>query len=97
MIANRLKNSRYTEYFLEAINIGIDNYLLKPYTSDEISSVLFKTIKKQYDANIHDVKNACNLIDNNLIYIGYGYSYNFIENLLFMLDKRNIGYPIGPS
>jgi len=76
-----------TEYFLEAINIGIDNYLLKPYTSDEISSVLFKTIKKQYDANIHDVKNACNLIDNNLIYIGYGYSYNFIENLLFYKDS----------
>lgn len=72
-----------TEYFLEAINIGIDGYLLKPYTSDEISSVLFKTIKKQYDANLSDLKNSCNLIDNNLIYIGYGYTYNFVEELLF--------------
>ncbi|QKJ23546.1 response regulator transcription factor [Poseidonibacter lekithochrous] len=37
-----------TEYFMEAIKIGIDGYVLKPYPIDKISEVLEKVITKHY-------------------------------------------------
>lgn len=37
-----------TEYFMEAIKIGIDGYVLKPYPIDKISEVLENVITKHY-------------------------------------------------
>lgn len=37
-----------TEFFLNAINNGVDGYLLKPYLLKDIADVLVKTIKKYY-------------------------------------------------
>lgn len=42
----------YTNYFQEAIKIGIDGYILKPYTLEEISETISNVLKKREKRNI---------------------------------------------
>lgn len=46
-----------SDYFLEAIKIGIDGYILKPYTLLDITEVLINAINKYYDQNIIKLEN----------------------------------------
>ena len=41
-----------SDYFLEAINIGIDGYILKPYTLEQIADVLTRAINKYQSQTI---------------------------------------------
>ena len=47
-----------SEYFLEAIKIGVDGYILKPYSIIQINDVLVNTLKK------YESKNIINLTKN---------------------------------
>lgn len=75
-----------TEYFLEAISIGIDNYILKPYTLDEMITILYKTLKKKYEADLTEIIKVCKSMDNKSICIGYDYFYDPFNKLLFNED-----------
>ena len=72
------------EYFLEAINIiGVDSFLLKPYTLEQVVNVLFQTIQKQYKSNIFTLKDAFMEIENDIVPIGKSYYYDYINESLF--------------
>ena len=47
-----------SDYFLEAIKIGVDGYILKPYSIIQINDVLINTLKK------HEFKSIINLTMN---------------------------------
>jgi len=76
----------HTEYFLKAIEIGVDGYILKPYTIQEIIAILDKTIKKQYQE-----ENKTNILlndknhnqGNNILDIGINSYYNLSTEQLF--------------
>ncbi len=73
-----------TEYFLEAINIGIDNYILKPYTLDNMIAILYSTLKKHQNLNISDKIKINDKEENQKIHIGFDYFYDiFNKNLYF--------------
>ena len=70
----------HTEYFLEAITIGIDNYILKPFTINSIINILYKTLKKHSTA---EISNEYSSINNNKIDIGCSYFYDLFNKVLY--------------
>lgn len=75
-----------TEYFLEAISLGVDNYILKPYGLENMITLLYKTLIKRYDTNISDITNTHDNTDDQLVGIGYDYFYDQFNKLLFYKD-----------
>lgn len=85
-----------TKYFLNAINNGVDGYLLKPYLISDIAEVLSKTIKKYYyksnltilDKNYFWDNNNSTLLHNNKV---VKLTKNELKLITFLLSSnRNI-------
>ncbi len=74
-----------TEYFLEAINIGIDNYIVKPYTLDNMIEILYSTLKKQKDLTTSDKINHKE--EDQKIHIGFDYFYDIFNKNLFFKNE----------
>ena len=72
-----------TEYFLEVIKYGIDGYILKPYTTNQLNDVIINIINKyQSEENIFKISDyySWNKVDNKLYY----------KNRLVKLTKNEI-------
>lgn len=61
------------DYFLKTINAGIDGYILKPYTLEQITTTLSNIVEK-YEFNIMDKK---------IIELEFDFIWNKTENQLF--------------
>ena len=61
------------DYFLKTINAGIDGYILKPYTLEQITTTLSNIVEK-YEFNIMHKK---------IIELEFDFIWNKIENQLF--------------
>ena len=46
-----------SDYFLEAIKLGVGGYILKPYTLLQVANVLIDTINKYYKQNVVKLEN----------------------------------------
>lgn len=74
-------------YFLKTINYGIDGYILKPYTLEQITTALLNIIEK-YNFNL--------LLNETDIYFDYGFIWNkknnqlTKDNQLIKLSKNEI-------
>lgn len=66
-----------TEYFLETINIGIDGYILKPYSLEQISDSLIRIIEKDRLANAN----------NELVLLEYDFIWSLENSLLYKNDE----------
>ncbi len=67
-----------TEYFLQTINAGIDGYILKPYSIDQISNSLSKIIEK----------NKLKTINNHIINLENDFLWNTEDSLLFKDEEE---------
>jgi len=67
-----------TEYFLQTIDAGIDGYILKPYSIDQISNSLSKIIEK----------NKLKTINNHIINLENDFLWNTEDSLLFKDEKE---------
>ena len=65
------------DYFLKTINAGIDGYILKPYTLEQITTTLSNIVEK-YEFNIMDKK---------IIELEFDFIWNKTENQLFKNDE----------
>ena len=74
-----------TEYFLEAISIGVDNYVLKPYTIENITNILFNTLTKYNNDEVENTVKPDNI--NQLVSIGNDYFYDKFDKFLLYKDK----------
>jgi len=67
-----------TEYFLQTIDAGIDGYILKPYSIDQISNSLSKIIEK----------NKLKTINNHIINLENDFLWNIEDSLLFKDEEE---------
>jgi DNA-binding response OmpR family regulator len=67
-----------TEYFLQTIDAGIDGYILKPYSIDQISNSLSKIIEK----------NKLKTINNHIINLENDFLWNTEDSLLFKDEEE---------
>ncbi len=67
-----------TEYFLQTIDAGIDGYILKPYSIDQISNSLSKIIEK----------NKLKTINNHIINLENDFLWNTEDSLLFKEEEE---------
>lgn len=67
-----------TEYFLQTIDAGIDGYILKPYSIDQISNSLSKIIEK----------NKLKTINNHIINLENDFLWNTEDSLLFKNEEE---------
>lgn len=71
-------------YFLDAINvIGVDSFLIKPFSLNELINVLFRIIYKQYQKDIFVLQDVFMEIENDIISIGKNYYYDYLNASLF--------------
>lgn len=94
---------RETEYFLRSIELGIFNFLLKPFTSQSLMEMLFKVKKRLEDTStpnprelskIELSKNITYSLQNKLLYIDQEEQIltQKEERLLYVLVKNMDGY-----
>ncbi len=67
-----------TEYFLQTIDAGIDGYILKPYSIDQISNSLSKIIEK----------NKLKTTNNHIINLENDFLWNTEDSLLFKNEEE---------
>ena len=73
-----------TEYFLKAIEIGIEGFILKPYTIKEIVTILSKTIKKYSPEEENKISNdKDHILRSNIVNIGVNSYYDISSEQLF--------------
>lgn len=66
-----------TDYFLRTISAGIDGYILKPYSIEQISNSLMNVIEK----------NRLSPTSNNLVHLEDDFIWNTEESLLYKNDE----------
>lgn len=73
-----------SEYFLEAINVGINNYILKPYTIEKLTNILYTSLQT-YVKKTDSIETK--LDKNIMINIGLDYLYDNFNKTLYYQNK----------
>jgi len=76
----------YSEYLLEAIEIGIDNYILKPYTNEKLINTLYTVLKKKQQFLNTKVLQTQNINKKQIFNLGHDYQYDMYNKVLIYKD-----------
>ncbi len=89
-----------SEYFMEAIKLGVDGYILKPLIQEQFFSVLFKIIQKinLLDLNENYQKQLEYEVKNRNLEIEHKLYFDSLTNLFsrysFFMDIKSIDIPV---
>ena len=89
-----------SEYFLEAINLDVDGYILKPIVQEQFFKVLYKIVERMniYEKNINYQENLEAEVKNRNAEIAYKLHFDPLTNLMsrysFFRDVSKLFAPV---